>query len=86
MALAFARGWEAFEPYTAWAYAFDAQYSPAGNARLRAAALALKFDPKSARLAKLDPKLLAQARAWLKQNDPFKEKENAEPPARRSKS
>jgi hypothetical protein len=84
MALALARGREAYEPFTAWPYAFDAQYSPAGDAQVRATALALKLDPKSERLKKIAPAVVAKARAWLKKNDPFREK--AEPPANQSKS
>jgi hypothetical protein len=78
LALAFARGYQGYEPWAGWAYAFEAEYSR-GAGQVRAAALALKFDPKSARLAKLDPKLLDQAREWLRANDPFVEKK--EPPA-----
>jgi hypothetical protein len=72
MALRFARGYQQYEPWAGWAYAFDAANSRAGARQIRSAALALKFDPKSSRLEKLDPKLMKQAREWLRTNDPFR--------------
>jgi len=75
LAVAFARGYEDYEPWSGWAYAVDAQYSAPGPKRVRAAALALKFDPQSARLRKLDPALRKQAAEWLKSNEPFKPRE-----------
>jgi hypothetical protein len=83
IALSFARSYEEFEPWAGWAYAFDAQNSAAGNGQLRATALALKFDPKSSRLEKLDPGLIERAREWLRTNDPFK---TVEPSVGRIKS
>lgn len=71
IALAFARGYQGFEPWSGWAYAFEAENSPRGEGQIRALALALKFDPRSSRIAKLDPKLVEQAREWLRTNDPF---------------
>jgi TolA-binding protein len=71
LALDFARGYQGYEPWAGWAYAFEAEHSAAGPQRIRAVALALKFDPQSERIARLDPELVKQAREWLRVNDPF---------------
>lgn len=71
LALAFARAYQDYEPWCAWAYAFDAAHSPSGPGRIRAAALALKFNPNSAWLARLDREAVMQAAEWLRKNDPF---------------
>ncbi|HXR57861.1 MAG TPA: hypothetical protein VN747_00945, partial [Burkholderiales bacterium] len=76
--LSFARGFQAAEPWTGWAYAFEAAYSANDERRVRAAALALKFDPNSAWLSTVDPQLLARAREWLSRNDPFTSRAPAE--------
>jgi len=72
IALSFARGIQIYEPWTGWAYAFDAAYSADSDERVRATALAIKFDPKSAWLSKLTPELLARGREWLTRNDQFR--------------
>jgi hypothetical protein len=46
-ALDYARAYQRVEPWTSWAYAFDARHGPAGAARVRAAGIALKLDPQS---------------------------------------
>lgn len=79
MALAYAKAYQEYSPWSAWAYAYEAVNAPDGPRRTRAVGLALKFDPKSARLAKLDRKTLDAGRAWLRTSDPFAPKK-ARPP------
>jgi len=70
--LDWARRFQLFEPWAAWAYAYEAKHSKPGRERTRALALALHLDPRSERIAAIDEKSKAAARAWLKANNPFK--------------
>jgi len=70
LALEFARGLQRYEPFAAWAYAFEAKHGAPGARRVRAAALALRLDARSARLQSVDAQTLAEARAWLKTHAP----------------
>lgn len=63
-----ARAYQRFEPWAAWAYAFEARYAQAGPARTRAAGIALKLDPMSHWLSQLDQPTLQQARQWAARN------------------
>jgi hypothetical protein len=68
VALDCARAYQRLEPWTSWAYAFEARHAPAGAARIRAAGIALKLDPQSQWLRELDQQTLQQARQWAAAN------------------
>ena len=77
-ALEHARAYQRFEPWAAWAYAFEARHAQAGPARARAAGIALKLDPQSHWLNELDKATLQQARQWANRNRwPGKDSPNA---------
>lgn len=67
-ALDYARVHQRLEPWTSWAYAFEARHAPAGAARIRAAGIALKLDPQSQWLHELDKQTLQQAQQWASGN------------------
>jgi hypothetical protein len=66
IALEYARAYQRYEPWQAWPYAFEARHAPAGPARIRAAAVAVKLDPQSQWLHELDSQTMEQARQWAK--------------------
>jgi len=68
VALEYARAYQRLEPWTSWAYAFEARHAPAGPARVRAAGIALKLDPQSQWLREIDQQTLQQARQWAGAN------------------
>ena len=68
LALDYARAYERLEPWTSWAYAFEARHATAGSARIRAAGIALILDPQSQWLQEVDKQTLAQGRQWATAN------------------
>jgi len=68
VALDYARAYQRLEPWTSWAYAFEARHAPAGAARIRAAGIALTLDPQSQWLRELDKQTMTQARQWAAAN------------------
>jgi hypothetical protein len=68
VALDYARAYQRLEPWTSWAYAFEARHAASGAARIRAAGIALKLDPQSQWLRELDKQTLALARQWATAN------------------
>lgn len=70
-ALDWARRSQSYEPFAAWAYAFEARHSTNDADRTRALAIALYLDPQSARLTGIDAASKERARAWFKAKDPL---------------
>jgi hypothetical protein len=68
IALEYTRAYQRLEPWTSWAYAFEARHAPAGPARVRAAGIALKLDLQSQWLREIDQQTLQQARRWAGAN------------------
>lgn len=73
VALKYARAYQAYEPWTAWAYAFEAKHAADAERRVRASALALRLDSKSRRLQSVPAPAQQRARQWLEQNKPFEQ-------------
>jgi hypothetical protein len=71
LALEYARAYELYEPWAAWAYAFEARHTKDPARRLQATALAEKLDPNSRRLQQIPAGIRRQAKAWLERNRPF---------------
>lgn len=71
MAVAWAKNWQMVEPWTAWGYTVEAQYSTVPADAKRALALSLYLDPESTRLARIDAHRKAEAREWLRDHNPF---------------
>ncbi|HET9044123.1 MAG TPA: hypothetical protein VFN70_13285, partial [Burkholderiales bacterium] len=69
--LDWARRSQRYEPFAAWAYAFEARHAGNESDRTRALAIALYLDPQSARLAEIDAASKERARAWFKAKDPL---------------
>jgi hypothetical protein len=72
LALDWSKRMQRYEPWTAWAYAFEAKYAKPGPERTRALALAMYLDPLSERIAGIDKASKDEAERWLKSNNPFK--------------
>jgi hypothetical protein len=70
IALEFARSYRQFEPWASWAHAFEAT-QVSGADQVRAAASALRLDPRSMHLKRLDARVLERAREELQRSDPF---------------
>ena len=66
-----ARAHQLHRPWDAWAYAFEAKHSGVEADRVRALAIALQLDPRSARAAELDEPLKRKAEQWLASNRAF---------------
>lgn len=77
MAVDWAKSYQIYEPWAAWAYAFEAKYGKTDADRAKALAITQYLDRNSVRIAGLDEKIVSQAKAWLAANKPF-------PRARRS--
>ena len=78
IAVEWARAYQMFEPWTAWAYAFEAKHGKTDTDRVRALAIAQHLDRNSERIAGLDPKLVSQAKTWLVANKPFPRERRAQ--------
>lgn len=76
MLLDWAKRHQQIQPTHAWAYAMQYSYETDAAARDRALAMTLYLDPKSHRIAKAKPADLGKAKAWLKDNNPFKQVEH----------
>lgn len=82
LALNYARAYQLHEPWTSWAYAFEARHTSDPERRLRATALTLRLDPKSRRLQSVPPGTQQRAKQWLNKNKPFEKA----PPSRELKA
>ena len=71
MLLDWSKRHQQIQPTHAWAYAMQYTYESDPAARVRALAMTLQMDPKSQRIATATASDLAQARQWLKSNNPF---------------
>lgn len=71
IAVEWSRAYQIYEPWAAWAYAFEAKYGKADADRAKALAIAQHLDRNSARIAGLDASLVNQAKNWLTTNKPF---------------
>ncbi|MDX1374051.1 MAG: hypothetical protein R3357_00735 [Burkholderiales bacterium] len=72
LALDWSKRMQRYEPWTAWAYAFEAKHAKPGPDRTRALAMALYLDPLSERISGIDKASKDQAEQWLAKNNPFK--------------
>jgi hypothetical protein len=72
MMLEWARQYQRVQPTHAWPYSIEAQYSKNPADAKRALAFALHLDPQSPRLAGIGEQRRAEARAWFKDNNPFR--------------
>jgi hypothetical protein len=59
------------QPTHAWPYAMGYTYLQPGDPRVRALALTLYLDPQSPRIKRALPAEVREARAWLRDNNPF---------------
>lgn len=66
-----AKSYQVYEPWAAWAYAFEAKYGKTSTERVRALAMALYLDRNSARISGINANIVNQAKAWLTTNKPF---------------
>jgi hypothetical protein len=71
LGLDWARSFQRYEPWAAWAYAFEAKHTTKPEDRVRALGLALQLDPRSERIAGFDEKSKQEARDRFKASDPF---------------
>jgi hypothetical protein len=71
LAVDYAKAFQAYEPWAAWAYAFEARHTKDPARRLRAAALAVRLDPNSRRLQQVPEDIRQNAKTWLQRNPPF---------------
>mgnify|MGYP000850502461 CR=1 FL=1 len=74
--LDWARANQLIQPTQAWAYTMEYAYREPGPDRTRALAMSLYLDPASPRIKEASSAELADARAWLKVNQPFKPRRN----------
>jgi tetratricopeptide (TPR) repeat protein len=70
-ALELAKGFQVYEPWASWAYAFEAKYGKSLAARGRALAMTEHLDRQSARIAGIDEKVKDAAKHWRSKNKPF---------------
>jgi hypothetical protein len=71
MAVNWARAYQSYEPWAAWAYAFEAKYGKANADRARALAIAQYLDRNSIRTTGIEANIVRQAKTWLAANKPF---------------
>jgi len=62
---------QAIQPTHAWAYAMEYVYARSGEQRVRALAMTRYLDPTSERIRSSTPEEVAQADAWIRDNNPF---------------
>lgn len=67
----FSKAYQAIEPWSAWAYAYEALHGADEGERAKAYAIARYLDPRSARLARVEPAIAKKADEWLASNQPF---------------
>jgi tetratricopeptide (TPR) repeat protein len=72
LAVDFARAYQAFEPWTAWSYAFEAAHGKDQASRVRSAGISMRLDPDSRRLQGLPAPLRSSGMQWLQRNLPFR--------------
>ena len=70
-ALDFATGVQAYHPWDAWAYAFEALHATSTQRRIRAAGIAQALDPQSNRLAQVPESIRRKGREWFEHAKPF---------------
>ena len=70
-ALDFATGVQAYHPWDAWAYAFEALHATSTQRRIRAAGIAQALDPQSDRLAQVPESIRRKGREWFEHAKPF---------------
>lgn len=66
-----AKSFQVYEPWSAWAYAFEAKHGKNENERAKAYAMARYLDKDSARLVAIEPHIIKKADEWLFKNKPF---------------
>ncbi|HYC47826.1 MAG TPA: hypothetical protein VED01_20335 [Burkholderiales bacterium] len=71
MGLDLAKAHQAYEPWAAWAYAYEARHSTREDERVRALAMAMYLDRNSWRASEADASLKRKAQAWLDAHKPF---------------
>lgn len=69
--LQWTEAYQKVQPTQAWPYAMEYTYLQPGNRRVRDLALTLYLDAKSPRIRRALPAELREARAWLRNNNPF---------------
>jgi hypothetical protein len=77
LALQWAKLHQRIQPMFAWAYAVEAKYTETDSDRTRALALALYLDKGSEHITYFSDAEKERAIGWLKENNPFIEKEKA---------
>jgi tetratricopeptide (TPR) repeat protein len=71
LGLSAAKAHQVTEPWSAWAYAFEALHGTHENDRAKAYAIARHLDPQSARLGRVEATIGKKADEWLSFNKPF---------------
>jgi len=66
-----AKAHQVTEPWSAWAYAYEALHGTNAEERAKAYAIARHLDPQSARLSRAAPAIAKKADEWLAFNKPF---------------
>ena len=79
IAVDWARAYQVYEPWAAWAYAFEAMYGKNDADRARAYAIAQYLDRNSSRISAIDASIASRAKLWLAANKPFPRERNGGP-------
>jgi hypothetical protein len=69
--LQWVRSEQQIHPVSAWPYAIEYAYTAPGDAHRRALAMTLYLDPRSERIKSASERDKAQAKDWLRKNNPF---------------